>query len=152
MRVFVMLHVIVHIYVPCWHILSIHVEQCILHVGTRGMPNINKILNCISITSLNSTTETAECCEGFTNRSGICESKLGLLFVCLGFIIPLENFLSNGDVTITGEGLQILTYARQSWTSSSEISFACHTFCDTGRPFIMVISEDPWHSHLLPSV
>ena len=23
---------------------------------------------------------------------------------------------------------------------------------DTGHPFIMVISEDPWHSHLLPSV
>ena len=29
---------------------------------------------------------------------------------------------------------------------------ACHTYCDMGHPFIMVISEDPWHSHLLPSV
>ena len=27
---------------------------------------------------------------------------------------------------------------------------ACHTYYDTGHPFIMVISEDPWHSHLLP--
>ena len=24
--------------------------------------------------------------------------------------------------------------------------------CDTGHPFIMVISEDQWHSHLLPRV
>ena len=28
----------------------------------------------------------------------------------------------------------------------------CHTYCNKGQPFIMVISEDPWHSHLLPSV
>ena len=32
------------------------------------------------------------------------------------------------------------------------LSLACHTFCDTGHPFIVVISEDPWHSHLFPSV
>ena len=40
-------------------------------------------------------------------------------------------------------------------TSNRESSLACHTYCDTDRvmqPFIMVISEDPWHSHLLPSV
>ena len=35
---------------------------------------------------------------------------------------------------------------------SSEGSLTCHTHCDTGLPFIMAISEDPWHSHLLPSV
>ena len=34
---------------------------------------------------------------------------------------------------------------------SSRGCLACHTYCDTGHPFIMVISEDPWHSHLLPS-
>ena len=50
---------------------------------------------------------------------------------------------SYGDVTIAGEGLQILTYARHSWPVSSEGSLACHTYCDTGYPFIMVISEDP---------
>ena len=33
-----------------------------------------------------------------------------------------------------------------------ESSFTCHTYCDTGPPFIMVISEDSWHSHLLPRV
>ena len=28
----------------------------------------------------------------------------------------------------------------------------CHTHCNTGLPYIMVISEDPWHSHVMPSV
>ena len=57
---------------------------------------------------------------------------------------------SYGDITITGEGLQILTY---TWHSGcSEGYLACNTYCDTSHPFIMVISEDPWHSHILPSV
>ena len=25
-------------------------------------------------------------------------------------------------------------------------SLACHTFCDMGHPFIIVICEDPWHT------
>ena len=57
-------------------------------------------------------------------------------------------FHSYADVTIAGEGLQILTHARPSWQLSSEGSKACYTYCDTGHPFLMVISEDPWHSHL----
>ena len=61
-------------------------------------------------------------------------------------------FNSYGDVTIAGEGLQILTYAQHLWPLSSEGSLTCHTHCDAGLPFIMVISEDPWHSHLMPSV
>ena len=60
-------------------------------------------------------------------------------------------FHSFGDVIIAGIGLQILTYARHSWPSSSEGSNTCHTYCDTGHSFIMVISEDPWHSHLFPT-
>ena len=59
-------------------------------------------------------------------------------------------FHSFGDVT--GERLQILTYDRHLWPLSSESSLACHTHCDTGHPFIMVIFKDPWHSHLVPSV
>ena len=61
-------------------------------------------------------------------------------------------FHSYVDATIAGEGLQILTYARHQWQLSCEGSLPCHTYCDTGHPFKMVISEDPWHSHLLPSV
>ena len=37
-------------------------------------------------------------------------------------------------------------WPRHSWPLSSEGSLACHTYCVTGPPFIMVISEDPWHS------
>ena len=43
-------------------------------------------------------------------------------------------------------GVQILTYTRHSLAWSSGGSLACHTFCDTS---IMVISKDPWISHLL---
>ena len=60
-------------------------------------------------------------------------------------------FHSYGDVTITSEGLQILTDSRHFWQLSSEASLSSHAYCDTGHPFIMVFSEDPWHSHLLPS-
>ena len=45
-----------------------------------------------------------------------------------------------------------MTFARHSWSLSSEGSLTCHALCDTDLPFIMVIFEDPWHSHLLPSV
>ena len=69
-----------------------------------------------------------------------------------GFSSHSRIFHSCGDVTITGEGLQILIYARHSRPLSSEGSLPCHTYYDTGHPFIMVISEDPWHSHLMPSV
>ena len=72
----------------------------------------------------------------------------------LGVYRPTRSriFHSYGDVTITGEGLQILTYARHSWPMSSEGSLRCCTYCDMGHPFIMVISEDPWHLHLLLNV
>ena len=67
------------------------------------------------------------------------------------FTSHLEIFHSDGDVTIAGERL-FLTYTRHSRPLSSEGSLACHTYCDTWHPFIMVISEDSWYSHLLPSV
>ena len=75
--------------------------------------------------------------------------NIALLYtnVCLfGFFSSHSRiFLSYGDVTVAGEGLQILTDARLSWPLSNEGSLACHTYCDTEHPFIMVISEDPWH-------
>ena len=68
--------------------------------------------------------------------------------VCLGMSVPLENW----DVTITGEGLKILTYARHSRSLSNKDSLACRTYCKTEETFIVTISEDPWHSYLLLSV
>ena len=41
-----------------------------------------------------------------------------------------REFFTHGNVTITGEGLQILTYARHSWPLSSE-------GLDRGHPFTM---------------
>ena len=42
------------------------------------------------------------------------------------------------------------------WNSHMAIEqwgfLAYYTYCDTGHLFIIVNSEDPWHSHLLPSV
>ena len=56
------------------------------------------------------------------------------------------------NVIIAGEGLQILTYARHSWQLSLKAYLTCHDYCDMGLSCIMVISEEPWYSHLLPSV
>ena len=58
-------------------------------------------------------------------------------------------FHSFGNVTIAGEGLQTVTYARQLWPLSSQGSLTCNTYCDTSQPFIVVMSEDPGHSHFL---
>ena len=52
------------------------------------------------------------------------------LFV-YGFSSHLRNFHSYGDVAIAGEGLQILTCARNSWPLSCEGSLASHTYCNT---------------------
>ena len=38
----------------------------------------------------------------------------------------------------TGEGLQILTYARHSFPLRSEVSLTCHINCDKGLQFILV--------------
>ena len=75
----------------------------------------------------------------------------GVFFVCL-FVWSLSSHSRIVHVTFAGEGLQILTYARHSRPLCSKCSSTCHTYCDTGLPFIMVISENPWHSHLLPKV
>ena len=32
------------------------------------------------------------------------------------------------------------------------VSLEWHTYCDTRHPFKMVVSKDPWHWHLMPSV
>ena len=60
------------------------------------------------------------------------------LFVCLGFIVFTHMETSRLPV--------------KGCKSNSEGSLACHTYCDMGHPFTMVISKDPWHSHLLQSV
>ena len=62
------------------------------------------------------------------------------LFVCSENSKILHSF---GDVTITCEGLQILTYARALRTLSSEGSLACDTYCD-----IRIYCSSVYNGHL----
>ena len=59
-------------------------------------------------------------------------------------------FYSFGDITITDEGQQILSYTRHFWPIGSEGSLTCQTYCYTGQSFIMVIFEDPWRLAVEP--
>ena len=72
------------------------------------------------------------------------------LAVYLGFYIPLENFSLN----------DICRHHHYWWRASNlDLYIALMSIeqleflaCDMGHPFTMVIAEDLWHSHLLPSV
>ena len=68
-------------------------------------------------------------------------------FVCSTL---LRIFHLYGNVTITSEGLQILTYykAWHSWPMSNEGCLACQIYCDTGQLYMMAKYEE-WHLHLL---
>ena len=101
------------------------------------------------------TIAVIDCYIVFYTVSAICRAYNGgeyySLFVS-GFSSHSRIFYLYRDVTSAGEGLQIFTYARHSWSLSSEGSLAYHTYGDTGHSFVMVISENPWHLHLLPRV
>ena len=36
-----------------------------------------------------------------------------------------------------------MTFIRHSWPLNIEHCLTCHTYCDTGKPFVIVIFEDP---------
>ena len=52
------------------------------------------------------------------------QAKVVWLFVCLGFIVPLDNFSLIWRRHHYGNGLQMLTFAQHSWLLSSEGSLA----------------------------
>ena len=65
-------------------------------------------------------------------------------YVTMDYVWGLSSqiFQSHGDVTIAGEGLQILAYAWHSWPLSSEGSLACpHLLWYRASVYIIVISE-----------
>ena len=80
-------------------------------------------------------------------------SKSFFCNVCLECIVPLENFsfiwrrhhcrwrASHFLPLLETRGLLVV-----------RVFLACHIYYDTGHPFIMVNSEDPWHSRLSNSV
>ena len=51
------------------------------------------------------------------------------LFIFGGFSSHSRIFHSDGNVTITRQGQQMLTLASHSWTLWSEGSLACYTYC-----------------------
>ena len=75
----------------------------------------------------------------------------GLMFVCLILCLGFY-FWRLRPLTNIGERLNILTYTLHSWPLNSDGSLAFRFYCDRGHPFKMIISKDPWHSHLLPNV
>jgi hypothetical protein len=60
------------------------------------------------------------------------------LFVCLFVLIKLhEQFFSClATVTIAGDEAANLDLCLALTAFSSEVSFMCHTYCDTGPPFL----------------
>ena len=73
-----------------------------------------------------------------------CAYVIGYFFICL-FSSHSIIFHSYQEVTITGEGLPIFFLSWHSLTMSNEGSLTCHSYCDTGHPIKMVISEDLRH-------
>lgn len=72
----------------------------------------------------------------------------------MGFFLQRQstNFLKTHrrDAVITDEGIQILSYTRHSMQLRIEVSLACHTYFDTGHPYmhVMVIFEDLRHYNM----
>ena len=55
---------------------------------------------------------------------------------------PIREFFTHLETSPLPVMLPILIYTRYSWQLSSEDSLKCHTYCDTGQPFIIVITSD----------
>ena len=77
------------------------------------------------------------------------------LLVCLGFSTHyrISTHLETSPLPVKGYKFWPMLGTHDP--QGRESSLACQTYCDTDRvmqPFIMVISEDPWHSNQLPTV
>ena len=84
-------------------------------------------------------------------RAWWSDGEVGVFVRLFGVFRPTREFFTHME-TSPLPGCKFFTYARHLWPLRSEGSLTCHTYCDTGNPFIMNISEDPWHSLLMPSV
>ena len=79
-------------------------------------------------------------------------SNMICLFLSLEFFVPFKNFLLISRRHVCQWRAAHFDLCSVLWPFSPENSLAYHTYCDTGHPFIMIITEDKWHSHLMPSV
>ena len=80
-------------------------------------------------------------CPKIMENVGVCSTFVRFdVWVLFVFDITSQSriFHSSGDVTITGERLQILTYDGHLWPLLGAV-LDWHTYCNTGHPFLMVI-------------
>ena len=78
-----------------------------------------------------------------------CFLRWWFLFICLfGVYRPNRGFFSHFETT------QLPVKGCKFWPMLGTYGhfLAFHTYCDTAHLFMMVISEDSWHSYLMPSV
>jgi hypothetical protein len=76
------------------------------------------------------------------NSTHVPINKLLCLFVCFE---PHEQFFSYlATVTIVGDRAANLDLCLALTAFSSEGSFTCHTYCDTGPPFLRSYPKTPW--------
>ena len=87
----------------------------------------------------------------FFSQNKIFLSAKFSLFVCVEFFVPFESFSLIWRRHHYRWRAANFDHTWHLWPLSSEGSLACHNYCDTGHPFTMGISEDPWHSHLMSS-
>ena len=62
------------------------------------------------------------------------------------FFIPMET----SPLPVKGCKVWPLFGTHDHW--AVRVVWRATSYCDTEHPFLLVISDDPWHSHLLPSV
>ena len=109
--------------------LCIYADSVSKHRGLMGFikENINKI-------------QKGDTWQKFS-ISLFIQSNWFFLKVIKGFSSHWRIFHLYGDFAITVEGLDLY-----SWPLSSKGCLTYYIYCDTGQPFIVVISKDPWNT------
>ena len=72
-----------------------------------------------------------------------CTMKIQLHVCLFGIFPPTTEFLTSMKMSsLPVKGCKFVDLCSSLMALSSQGSFTCHTYCDTGHPFIMVISKD----------
>ena len=123
--------------------LSIHKRRCVSKTTTALKENTYLVWMW--------TPETYKCSRMFSHAwnyvLNIIKEIPGnvSLFVWFSFC-PIQDCFTQ----IETSSWLAFTYTRYAWPFNTRSSLVCNTYCDTEHPFLMVIIEDAWHSHLLP--
>jgi hypothetical protein len=112
--------------------------------------NCSEPCRCTEHGSCDPVEGVCQCKPGFTEGTtchveGEVTVNLDLQKICLFVCFEShEQFFSYlVTVTITGDGAANLDLCLALTAFSSEGSFTCHTYCDTGPPFLRSYPKDP---------